>query len=655
MNDHKVIDLLKGLILDGVNKAHSGHPGGPLSAIDFAYILHTEFLRFDPDNTEWLGRDRFILSAGHASMLQYALLFASGILDMSELKRFRQLRSKTPGHPENYMTPGVECTTGPLGQGCAMSVGFALAERHLAAQIDKDIFSNHTWVIMGDGCLQEDVTLGAASLAGHLKLNKLIWFYDRNAIQISGSIDRATSDNEEKLFAGFGWHTITIDGHDHHAIRSAIREAMQQSDKPTIIIGHTQIARGTASMAGSAKTHGSPLPATEYQRTRELLGLPTDQFFYWTEEATQHFQRNFARLRNDVSQWKKIFESKASQDGKFQKRYDAYFKALDTSKLPPPQWDFTKTLATRNAFGNLIDQWCDHIPNLIGGSADLEPSNVLEAYAKKVGDFSATNHKGRNVVFGVREFPMSAVTNGIALYGGLIPFDATFLVFSDYSRPALRLGALQKAQVIHEFTHDSFYLGEDGPTHQPVEHIMSLRMMPNMNVIRPADAMETEVMLRYALTAKKPSCFALSRQNLPHICKSQDDAAQAQHGAWIVRGKDRSCDLIIFATGSEVSLACSVAEKLESPSLHIRVVSIPCWELFFQQDVHYKNSILSPSCSKRVSIEAGTSLGWERFVGSNGLSISIDHFGESAPAEDLAKEFGFTTESIIQKIQAHFF
>lgn len=654
MNDQDLIKLLKGIVIDGVDKARSGHPGGPLSAIDFAYILHTEFMRFDPDNTEWQGRDRFILSAGHASMLQYALLHASGFLEMSELKRFRQLRSKTPGHPENFMTPGVECTTGPLGQGCAMSVGFAIAAEHLSAQLDTELFSNRTWVILGDGCLQEDVTLGAASLAGHLKLKNLIWFYDRNAIQISGSIDRATSDDEEKIFAGFGWKTITIDGHDHEAIRAAIREAMAEKERPTMIIGHTKIARGTASMEGSAKTHGSPLPAEEYRRTRELLGLPADQMFYWTEEASKHFQRNFSKRRDEVRLWKKDFESKLS-DRTFAKRYDSYFAPLDASTLPSPQWDLTKSLATRNAFGQLVETWCEQIPNFIGGSADLEPSNVLEGFVKKVGDFSAKNRKGRNLVFGVREFPMSAITNGIALYGGFIPFDATFLVFSDYSRAALRLGALQRAQVIHEFTHDSFYLGEDGPTHQPIEHIMSLRMIPKLNVIRPADALETEVLFKVALTSKEPSCFALSRQNLPHISGSRENALQAKHGAWIVRGKDKACDIILFASGSEVSLALGVADKLEAEKLTVRVVSVPCWEFFFQTNSSYQASILDPACKKRVSIEAGTTLGWERFVGLDGLCIGIDHFGESAPAEDLAKAFGFTVEDVLRKIKARFF
>ncbi len=653
MNDTRLIQLLKGMIIDAVNQAQSGHPGGPLSCIDFAYILFTEFLRFDPEDLNWQGRDRFILSAGHASMLQYALLHAMGHLDLEDIKRFRQLHSKAPGHPENIVTPGIECTTGPLGQGCAMSVGFAIGAAHLASVLDEELFAHRTWVILGDGCLQEDVTLGAASLAGHLKLNRLIWFYDRNAIQISGSIGRATSDDEEKIFAGFGWRTITIDGHDHEAIRTAIRLALQEQDRPTLIIGHTQIGRGTATMAGSHKTHGSPLPAEEYKRTREALDLPSDHAFYWSAEATQHFQRNFGTRRQEIVSWKARFNAK-NKDKAWASRWHNYFGDLDLTQFPNEAWDLKKAMATRTAFGQLISTWCERLPRLIGGSADLEPSNALEAFVKKVGDFSASTRQGRNIVFGVREFPMSAITNGLALHGGFIPFDATFLVFSDYARPALRLGAIQKAQVIHEYTHDSFYLGEDGPTHQPIEHMMSLRAMPDLYVMRPADPVETEVLFREALTLAYPSCFCLTRQNVPYIKAPLSRVEEARKGAWIVRGQDKACDLIIFASGSELGLADTVADELEKNKLAVRVVSVPCWELFFKQDAVYQKLIMSLECKKRVSIEAGSSLGWERFVGIEGLMIGIDRFGESAPAEDLATLFGFTVPSILTRIKERF-
>lgn len=654
MNDTRLLQLLKGMIIDAVNQAQSGHPGGPLSCIDFAYILFTEFLRFDPDDLNWQGRDRFILSAGHASMLQYALLHAMGHLDLEHIKRFRQLHSKAPGHPENIITPGVECTTGPLGQGCAMSVGFAIGAAHLASVLDEELFANRTWVILGDGCLQEDVTLGAASLAGHLKLNRLIWFYDRNAIQISGSINRATSDDEEKIFAGFGWNTITIDGHDHEAIRKAIRQAMQEQERPTLIIGHTQIGRGTATMAGSHKTHGSPLPAEEYKKTREALGLADLQPFYWSEEASQHFQRNYPTRRKECIAWKARLKTQQA-DPAWSSRWAQYFSNLDLSQFPYESWDLKKTMATRTAFGQLISTWCERLPRLMGGSADLEPSNALEAFVKKVGDFSAKDRKGRNIVFGVREFPMSAITNGLALYGGFIPFDATFLVFSDYARAALRLGAIQKAQVIHEYTHDSFYLGEDGPTHQPIEHIMSLRAMPDMYLMRPADAVETEVLFREALTLAYPSCFCLTRQNVAYIKAPLSRVQEARKGAWIVRGDEKACDLMIFASGSELGLADSVADELEKDGkLAVRVISVPCWELFFKQDAAYQKMIMNVDCKKRVSIEAGVTMGWERFVGLEGLMIGIDRFGESAPAEELATLFGFTVPSILSRIKERF-
>lgn len=654
MNDTKLVNYLKGLIIDGVHKAQSGHPGGPLSALDFAYILHTEFLSFDPEDPEWLARDRFILSAGHASMLQYSLLFASGLLEMSDLQNFRQFSSKTPGHPENFQTPGVECTTGPLGQGCAMSVGFAIAEAHLASQFGSDLFNNKTWVILGDGCLQEDVTLGAASLAGHLKLNQLIWFYDKNSIQISGAIDRATSDDEIKIFEGFGWNTISIDGHDHSQIRQAIKKALAEESGPTLIVGQTQIAKGVATMEGSEKTHGSPLPLEEYKKTRELLGLNPEEMFSWTEEATQHFQRNFSSKRKEVQKWKERWESKR-KDRKFSERCDELLKSSENLNLPRMGWNLDKNLATRNAFGKLIEYWSGHTPKLIGGSADLEPSNVLGGFAKKVGDFSSKNHEGRNLAFGVREFPMSAICNGIALYGaGFIPFDATFLVFSDYARPALRLGALQNAHVIHEYTHDSFFLGEDGPTHQPVEHLMSLRMIPQLNLVRPADALETEVLLAKAMREKEPSCFALSRQGLPHVSTSFEKAKEAGRGAWVLRESSKDSDLIFFATGSEVSLALSVAEALEREGKSAQVVSVPCWEWFFQEEASYIEKVLNWKCKRRVSIEAGVAHGWERFIGHEGLIVSIDRFGESAPGSILAEHFGFTEKSILERVKKHF-
>jgi transketolase len=649
MNDQEVISILKGLVIDGVNKAKSGHPGGAMSSMDFAYILFSEFLNFDPDDSQWAGRDRFILSAGHESMLQYSLLHMMGWLSMDELKRFRQLHSQTPGHPENTHTRGVECTTGPLGQGVAMSVGFAIAARHLAATIDAKLFGHRIYALMGDGCMQEDVTLGAASLAGHLKLKNLIWFYDRNRQQISGHIQRATSDNEELVFKGFGWNVTTIDGHDHAAIRKAISSA-HGSDRPTLIIGDTVMAKGCATQEGDHETHGAPLSSDERKKTKAKLGIPEDTDFYCPVSAIAHFQRRFSTLRQGAQHWRANVQQKM-KDSAFAASWAKYFSKEDWSKLTLIQWPGASSIATRNAFGDVLKQWAVEIPNLMGGSADLEPSNMTGAFAKAVGDFQAETPQGRNLAFGVREFPMSAITNGMALHGGVIPFDATFLTFADYSRPALRLGAIQQVRVIHEFTHDSFYLGEDGPTHQPVEHLMSLRVMPDLYVMRPADARETQIMMHEALKIDRPSAICLSRQKLPVLELSPEQEADCRKGAWIV-AEATPADIVIFATGSEVSLAIAAAKEL--PTLRVKIISIPCWELLFKQDLKFQNKILNPACDRRVSLEAGSTLGWQKFTGLNGLNIGLDSFGASAPMEHLADAYGFTPKKVAKRILDHF-
>lgn len=649
MNHQQTMAVLKGLVIDGVNKAKSGHPGGAMSSMDFAYILFTEFLKFDPDDSEWLGRDRFILSAGHESMLLYSLLHMIGWLPMDELKRFRQLHSKTPGHPENTHTKGVECTTGPLGQGVAMSVGFSIAARHLSASLDQQLFGHKIYALMGDGCMQEDVTLGAASLAGHLKLNNLVWFYDRNRQQISGNINRATSDNEELVFKGFGWDVVTIDGHDHDAIRKALTSA-KSAERPVLIIGNTVMAKGCATQEGDHETHGAPLSPEERQKTKQKLGIPEAEDFYCPTEVVKHFQRKYPELREASKQWRASLSDRL-KDPAFKSRWDSYYGTTDWSKLKPVAWPSGSGVATRNAFGDVLKQWATDIPNLMGGSADLEPSNMTGPFAKAVGDFQATSPKGRNLAFGVREFPMSAITNGMALHGGVIPFDATFLSFADYSRPALRLGAIQKVRVIHEFTHDSFYLGEDGPTHQPVEHTMSLRLIPDFFVMRPADANETQIMMQEALKLSQPSAICLSRQKLPVLDISESAVKDCRKGAWVVVDQPTP-DLVIFATGSEVSLALAAAKNL--PQFKTKVVSVPCWELLFKQDKSFFDKIMTPMCQRRVSIEAGSTLGWQRFTGMNGLNIGLDTYGASAPMEHLAEEYGFTPTKVAATISRHF-
>ena len=592
MNDTQTIGILKGLVIDGVNKAKSGHPGGAMSSMDFAYILFTEFLKFDPDDATWMGRDRFILSAGHESMLQYSLLHMMGWLPMDELKKFRQLHSKTPGHPENTHTKGVECTTGPLGQGVAMAAGFAVAAGHLAASIDAKLFGHKIYALMGDGCMQEDVTLGAASLAGHLKLKNLIWFYDRNRQQISGNINRATSDNEEMIFKGFGWNVITIDGHDHNQIRTALTTA-QTSERPVLIIGNTIMAKGCATQEGDHETHGAPLSADERAKTKAKLGIPEGEDFYCPDTAVKHFQRRYSDLRAKSAAWKSTVADRL-KDQDFSKTWNKYFGKEDWTKLNAVQWPAGGAVATRNAFGDVLKQWASDIPNLMGGSADLEPSNMTGAFAKAVGDFQAATPKGRNLAFGVREFPMSAIANGMALHGGVIPFDATFLSFADYSRPALRLGAIQQVRVIHEFTHDSFHLGEDGPTHQPVEHVMSLRLIPDFYVMRPADARETQIMMQEALKISRPTAICLTRQKLPTLELNASQEADCRRGAWIV-DDHASPDLVIFATGSEVSLARDAAKALSQ--FKTKIVSIPCWEMLFTQDKAFINRMMTPGAN----------------------------------------------------------
>ncbi|MDD9950978.1 MAG: transketolase [Zetaproteobacteria bacterium] len=649
MNDQMVKAYLKGLVIDGVHTANSGHPGGALSSMDFAYKLFRDYLNFHPEDPNWEGRDRFILSAGHESMLQYALLYAMGWLEEKDLRAFRQLDSRTPGHPEVGITPGVECTTGPLGQGAAMSVGFAIAASHRHAKMAGKLPHNRTWALLGDGCMQEGVTYAAASLAGHLGLDHLIWYYDRNAQQISGHIDKAYSDDPAMVFTGMGWQVTRIDAHNNQEMQTALEQCMTPQGKPILIIGDSIMAKGCFSMEGSHKTHGSPLPQDERTATKKALGIPADAEFYFPENAKQHFRQRYTQLRQQAQEWGQALHAACQASPTEAQNWKNFTTDIKSIVPPAIPWEQGSKVATRNAFGTILEQWADLFPTLIGGSADLEPSNMTGAFAAHVGDFTQNSPSHRNIHFGVREFPMAAIANGIALYGGMVPFTATFLSFADYSRPAIRLGALQKCRVIHELTHDSFYLGEDGPTHQPIEHVMSLRSMPDVYVMRPADALETEVMFRQALTLETPSAMCLTRQKLPSFAP-RERVSDIQRGAWSVT-QCHNPQLILFATGSEVALAMAVHQALGRDD--IEVVSIPCWEIFWQQEQSYIDHILKPECTKRISIEAGSTLGWEKFVGANGMMIGIDHYGESAPAAQLAERFGFTTEAILAKIHRH--
>ena len=649
--DQFSIAVLKGLIMDGVRKANSGHPGGAMSSADFIYLLFKDYLKYSPQNPEWFDRDRFVLSGGHMSMLQYGILHMVGWMKLSELKKFRQLGSQTPGHPEVDIK-GVECTTGPLGQGFAMGVGMAFAEAYLN-EVTSDKANNQklvdhfTYVLATDGDLQEPVSLGAAAIAGHLGLKKLVVYYDANDAQISGKVSRSDSVDYATVFDGLGWNVQTIDGHDHSAMHFAI-ETAKVMNKPSIIIGNTVMAKGSANMEKDHNTHGAPLSHDEINLTKKKLGLPDKKFFV-PEQVIEHFRMRFNDLTDLEDKWSDAYK-KLSSTPELKNIIASTISEKIISEFDTPDFSAGEVLATRKAFGAVLDSIADDFPQLVGGSADLEPSNYTGNFAEKFGDFTKINQSGRNIPFGVREFPMAAMMNGIALHGGLIPFGGTFLVFADYERPALRLAALQKLRVIHEFTHDSFYVGEDGPTHQPVEQIMSLRAIPDFCVYRPADAKETASCVKLALeNDSTPSALILTRQGVPIIDGSQNQVDNnVAKGAYTLLDCSGNPEIVILASGSEVSLAVEVANKLNDKK--IRVVSMPSWELFDMQPNEYKEKLIPKRGSLKVSIEAGVTQGWEKYIGRYGLSIGINHFGSSAPAADLAEKFGFTCDKVIEKI-----
>ena len=649
--DQFSIAVLKGLIMDGVRKANSGHPGGAMSSADFIYLLFKDYLKYSPQNPEWFDRDRFVLSGGHMSMLQYGILHMVGWMKLSELKKFRQLGSQTPGHPEVDIK-GVECTTGPLGQGFAMGVGMAFAEAYLndvtsEKESDQKLVDHFTYVLATDGDLQEPVSLGAAAIAGHLGLKKLVVYYDANDAQISGKVSRSDSVDYATVFDGLGWNVQTIDGHDHSAMHFAI-ETAKVMNKPSIIIGNTVMAKGSANMEKDHNTHGAPLSQDEIDLTKKKLGLPDKKFFV-PEQVVEHFRTRFNDLIALENEWSDAYK-KFSKNSELKNIIASTISEKIISEFDTPDFSAGEVLATRKAFGAVLDSIADDFPQLVGGSADLEPSNYTGNFAEKFGDFTKLNQSGRNIPFGVREFPMAAMMNGMALHGGLIPFGGTFLVFADYERPALRLAAIQKIRVIHEFTHDSFYVGEDGPTHQPVEQIMSLRAIPDFCVYRPADAKETASCMKLALkNDSMPSALILTRQGVPIIEGSQNQVDDnVTKGAYTLLDCSGSPEIVILASGSEVSLAIEVANKLNDKK--IRVVSMPCWELFDMQPNEYKEKLIPKRGSLKVSIEAGVTQGWEKYIGRYGLSIGINQFGSSAPAADLAEKFGFTCDKVIEKI-----
>ncbi len=644
--DNLSINTIRFLAVDAVQKAKSGHPGMPMGCAPIAYALYSKFMKHNPDNPKWLNRDRFVLSAGHGSMLLYSILHLCGYnISMEDLKNFRQWKSITPGHPEYKHTPGVETTTGPLGQGIANAIGMAIAEAHLASIFNKDdiqILDHFIYGICSDGDLMEGVSHEAASIAGHLKLNKLIFFYDNNGITIDGPTSLAFSEDVGKRFEAYGWHVQHInDVNNLEAVEVAVKTAQNETSKPSLIVTKTHIGFGSPHKQDSASAHGSPLGDEEVKLTKENLGWPSDKIFYVPNEVTGLFGKVREQGNWNEENWNKLFNKYEEKYPDLAKQFinwmNGDFGDEWKSKLPAFK-DEGKKISTRAASGKFLNEIASSLPMLIGGSADLAPSN--DTYLKEYQNFSSENKNGRNFHFGIREHGMASILNGMTIYGGVIPYGGTFLIFSDYLRPAIRLGALSKIKPIYVFTHDSIGLGEDGPTHQPVEHLAALRAIPKVVVIRPADANETVYAWKTALEHKEsPVALILTRQGLPVIDALDHPTSKfVEKGAYILKDCDKTPELILMASGSEVSLTLKAAELLESDGFRIRVVSFPSWELFDAQPAEYKERVIPPTVKARISVEAGVSQGWERYVGPRGVCISIETFGASAPGDELFKE-----------------
>jgi len=649
------INTIRTLAIDAVQKANSGHPGMPLGMAPIAYALYYKTMKHNPANPNWLNRDRFVLSAGHGSMLLYSILHLSGYkVSLDDLKNFRQWNSITPGHPELGHTAGVETTTGPLGQGFATAIGIAIARDYLSALFNKDDLKIIDHVIFGicsDGDLMEGVSHEAASLAGHLKLGKLVFFYDDNKITIDGKTDISYSDDVQKRFESYGWLVLTIlDVNDSDQVDRAIKLCRSSCDKPTLIITKTHIGYGSPNKQDKSSSHGAPLGEEEVKLTKRNLGMPEDKTFYVPDEVYSHF-KGIAECGQEAEDiWnEKVDEYKIKYPKDFALFESVMNYEFDKEWLNhlPKFEDYSEKIATRVASGKVLNAAAIDIPTLIGGSADLNESNMT--HIKSSTSFSAEDRKGKNIHFGIREHSMGSILNGMAIYGGLVPFGATFLIFSDYMRPAIRLAALMKQKVIYVFTHDSIGLGEDGPTHQPIEQIASLRAIPNLVVIRPADANETVEAWKYAINHKGgPVALILTRQKLPILDQNKYGSAKGlQYGAYIVKNSVAKPDLLLIATGSEVSLSLKAAEQLDAEGKNVRVISFPSWEIFEQQSDEYKNQILPTEIKTRVSVEMGIGMGWQKYVGDFGEAMSIETFGASAPDNILYEKYGFAVENVV--------
>ena len=655
--DQLCINTIRTLAMDGVQKAKSGHPGMPMGTADLAYVLWTRFLKHNPANPVWPDRDRFVLSAGHGSMLLYSLLHLTGYdLPLEELKNFRQWNSRTPGHPEYGLTPGVETTTGPLGQGFANGVGMAIAESFLAATFNRPefpIFDHFTYAIVSDGDLMEGVSHEAASLAGHLGLGKLIYLYDDNEISIEGSTDLTFTEDVPARFRAYNWHVQEVDGYDMDGIEAAVRAAQKETRRPSLIVCHTHIAYGSPNKQDTASAHGAPLGEEEVRLTKEALGWPAETHFLIPEEALAVFRQAVEHGRQAEAQWCETFES-------YRTMYPKEAALLDTlwAGRLPDGWEETLPtfapangpLATRKASGAVLNALAQALPTLIGGSADLAPSNVT--LLKGSADFQCDSPAGRNLRFGVREHTMGSILNGMALHGGLLPYGGTFLVFSDYMRPPVRLAAMMGLPVVYVWTHDSVWIGEDGPTHQPVEQLAALRAIPNLVLIRPADGNETAAAWRVALERRDgPTALALTRQKLPVLFETiRNPAEKVARGAYVLADSSGIPGALLIASGSEVHLALEARDLLAQKGIAVRVVSMPSWELFDAQPASYREAVLPPQVTARLAIEAGVTQGWAKYVGLAGDVMGLDRFGASAPYKVLMEKFGFTAEAVVERV-----
>jgi transketolase len=656
MDINLVANTIRGLAMDGVQAANSGHPGMPMGMADVAAVLWTQYLKHNPENPAWTDRDRFVLSAGHGSMLVYSLLHLAGYdLPIEELQQFRQWNSKTAGHPEYGHTVGVETTTGPLGQGAGNAVGMAIAEEMLAARFNTEtqtIVDHHTYAICSEGELEEGISNEVFSLAGNHGLGKMVVFYDENFISIEGDVRITYTDNIDKRMEAYNWHVQRIDGHDHAAIAAAIEAAKAETEKPSFIICETKIGFGSPNKEGTHGCHGAPLGEEEVLLTKKALGMPADKFFV-PQDVRDVFAARLEEMKKVEAAWNNDFAAWRTENAAMAAQWDIHMSQEIPADLSEKMPKFDAPLATRVASGKVLQSLGKELPFLVGGSADLAGSNMT--YMNDLGDIGKDAFEGRNFHYGVREIGMGAVMNGVQVHGGFRIYGATFLVFADYVRPTLRVAALMNLPVIYVLTHDSFWVGEDGPTHQPIETISSLRMMPNVTVFRPSDPKETGCAWEAALrNTSGPSVLCLTRQNLEVLDREKYNMdGQLAKGAYTMfQSGEGQPDLLMIATGSEVKTTLDAAEKLAAEGVNVRLVNMPCRELFEAQDAAYQSEVMADGCTKRMVVEAGTSFGWEKYIGRCGTAVCKDTFGASAPGGLLAKEFGFTAENVYEKAKA---